>query len=140
MPHIKLEYTKTIKIDKIKSIFKEISYLLANVALVKEENCKFKSFKIPFICLNNTSKHFYHLEISILNGRSEKVLKLIGQKGLDILIKHLTKKTNKFDFQFSVELKELKSNNQRTHTNKNVGNARIFGHASKKTPCLGLCA
>tara|TARA_B100001029_G_C15061583_1_gene459016 strand:+ start:1890 stop:2246 length:357 start_codon:yes stop_codon:yes gene_type:complete len=117
MPHIKLEYTKIIKIDKIKSIFKEISHLLVNEALVKEENCKFKSFQTPFICLNNTSKHFYHLEISILSGRSEKVLQLIGQKGLDTLIKHITKKPNKSDFQFSVEIKELESKKYYTTNN-----------------------
>ena len=109
MPHIKLEHTENIELSRIKPIFNQLRIILMENAGVKEENCKCKSIYIPVYSVGNNSalRHFYHLEISLLKGRSEEIKQKIGQQSLEFLKKYFTDKNGEDIKQFSLEIREM---------------------------------
>ena len=104
MPHIKLEHTENIDINLIKSVFKQLSDILVENAGIKEENCKFKSIQILDIA--DDIRHFYHLEISLLKGRSKEIRKIIGQKSLES-VREIFSFSSRSNKHFSLEIREI---------------------------------
>ena len=112
MPHIKLEHTENLASDKIHNVFKELINILIKNALVKKGNCKCKTIQIPVYSIgNNNSDHLYHLEISLLKGRSEKARQKIGQESLKYLKNYFICQNDKHEKQFSVEIREMNPKN-----------------------------
>ena len=114
MPHIKLEHTNNITADIILKLFNNLKTILIDVAGIKKENCKCKAIYIPIYQTGTSDDlhNFMHLEISILEGRSEKVLQHIGEQSLQILKKHFRGgETQNNSNQYSVEIREIKQNN-----------------------------
>ena len=109
MPHIKLEHTENIELSTIKSIFKQLRIILMENISTKEENCKCKAILIPVYAVGNDcdSKHYYHLEISLLKGRSQEVRKKVGQKSFQVLQDRFMKNNEGVLNQFSVEIREM---------------------------------
>ena len=114
MPHIKLEYTDDVPFSNIDGIFEKIKNLLIHKTSIKAENCKFKAISLS--CFSSISSNFVHLEISILEGRSPKIIKLMGNNSLQI-IKDNVMSEKKDKIQFSVEVREINKLNYFT-TNK----------------------
>ena len=112
MPHIKLEHTENISSNLIKPVFKKLIVILMENASIKEENCKCKAIRIPVyaIGIEVDPTHFFHLEISLLKGRSEDVKEKIGQKSLQVLKDYFTNQNRKKVEQFSVEVRDVNPN------------------------------
>jgi 5-carboxymethyl-2-hydroxymuconate isomerase len=112
MPHIKLEHTEIIETSLIRPVFKQLREILIENAGVKEENCKCKAIQVPIHAVgNNESGHFFHLEISLLKGRSEKIRYKIGQFCLETLKEYFTDNNGLNTKQLSVEIREMTSGN-----------------------------
>ena len=113
MPHIKLEHTKNIEPRRIKLLFKQLQIILIEITGVNKENCKCKANMIPVYAIGSDdhSKSFYHLEISLLKGRPKDIRKKIGKKSLQVLQEYLMKKNERDLSQFSVEIREMASEN-----------------------------
>ena len=112
MPHIKLELTENIEPSRIKLVFKELRIILMENSGVKEKNCKCKAIRIPNYSVgNNDLRHFCHLEISILIGRSEDVKHKIGLESIKSLKKYFISENDEKNKQFSVEIREMNSKN-----------------------------
>ena len=112
MPHIKLEHTESIEISIIQPIFKELINILIKNAGVKKEHCKCKAIRIPVYSVgNNDSRHFYHLEISIMKGRSKEAKHKIGLESLESLKNYIIFKNDEKDKHFSVEIREMNPKN-----------------------------
>ena len=82
-------------------------------ARVKEENCKCKVIQIPenSVADDVDSNHFYHLEISLLEGRTKKVTQKIGQESLKILMDNFMDIKVEDLKQFSVEIRKIEHRN-----------------------------
>tara|TARA_Y100001968_G_C19349980_1_gene714114 strand:- start:600 stop:944 length:345 start_codon:yes stop_codon:yes gene_type:complete len=107
MPHIKLEHTKTLSKQTIQSIFESIKNILLNNTKIKEENCKFKAIQYPIFNIGeNKFKHFYHLKISILIGRPQKIKEIIKKNSLNILAEYSDANNS-----LSVEIHEINPDN-----------------------------
>ena len=113
MPHIKLEHTENIELNKIQRVFNQLRNILVENAGVKEENCKCKAIQIPVYAVGNEDdlRHFYHLEISLLKGRSTEVRRKIGQKSLESLKEYFSDNNGKCIKQFSIEIREINTEN-----------------------------
>ena len=112
MPHIKLEHTEKVDSGLIKPVFKKLKVILMETAGIKENNCKCKAIRIPVYSVgrNNTSGHFFHLEVCLLKGRSADVRKEIGQKSIQVLQEHFVDNNAQNIKQFSVEIREIHHN------------------------------
>ena len=113
MPHIKLDHTENVKPSLIKLVFNELKIIVMEYACVKEKNCKCKAILIPIYAVgsNDTSGHFYHIEISLLKGRSENIKEKIGQKSLQVLQKYFTDINGDHKKQFSIEIRDINPKN-----------------------------
>ena len=112
MPHVKLEHTENMTPSKIKPIFNQLINILIENALVKKENCKCRAIQIPiYDTANNDSDHYYHLEISLLKGRSKEIRQKIGQMSLESLKYYFADNDIKNNKQFSVEIREMNPKN-----------------------------
>ena len=114
MPHIKLEHTENIDQSIIKPLFKQLKIILIKNVGVNEENCKCKAFLIPVYSVgkgDSASKCFYHLEISLLKGRSKEIRQIIGQKSLKLIKEYFKDKNGERLQQFSVEIREMNPKN-----------------------------
>ena len=113
MPHIKLEHTENIDPDLFKPVFKKLKVILMKNAGVKKNNCKCKAIQIPIyeVGSDDSSEHFYHLEISLLKGRSEEVRGKIGKKSLQVLQKYFTDINGAHKKQFSIEIRDINPKN-----------------------------
>ena len=112
MPHVKLEHTENMTPSKIKPIFNQLINILIENALVKKENCKCRAIQISvYDTGNNDSDHYYHLEISLLKGRSKEIRQKIGQMSLESLKYYFADNDIKNNKQFSVEIREMNPKN-----------------------------
>ena len=112
MPHIKLEYTENIETGTILPLFNHIINILMDNAGVIKKNCKCKAILIPVYKIGSEidSKHFFHLEISLLKGRSKNVREKIGEKSLQVLQECFMNKNGENVNQFSIEIREINPN------------------------------
>ena len=112
MPHIKLEHTKRLETKKLIILFSEIVKVLKEFTSIKSENCKYKAYKINnYLIDKDHSNNFYHLEITLLKGKNNEIIKKISKKTLKILQKYFKNKNKE---QFSVEIREVNKNNYTT--------------------------
>ena len=110
MPHIKLEYTQKIEPSLIRPVLKQLRNILVENTGVKEYNCKCKAIRILVYAADSydNSRHFYHLQISLLKGRSEEIRQKIGQQSLEFLKEHFANNSKRHQKQISVEIREMK--------------------------------
>ena len=119
MPHITLEHTENIELNLVRDFFKQLRIILMDIADIKEENCKCRAILIPVyeVGKGDDLQNFYHLEISILKGRSQKTRQKIGQESLQILKEYFMGKDGKNLKQFSVEIREMDHSDYFSSTN-----------------------
>ena len=112
MPHISLEYTENIQTIIKSDLFDKLITIIIQAAEVKYENCKSRSVTIKdyYIGSKKNNEGFVHLEIKILEGRTEKIKNKIAQKSLKTL-KSYFKNTKVHNIQYSVEIQEMKQGN-----------------------------
>ena len=108
MPHIRLEHTKDIHDADIKKIFISIQNVLINLAGVIDKKCKCRAIKLTNFQIGNSTKHgFIHLEINIIEGRSEKIKKKIGEESLNILKSYFDENLTGDFLQYSIEIRDI---------------------------------
>ena len=114
MPHIILEHTENFEPGIIKLLFTQLRIILIKNAGIKEENCKCRAILIPIYAVerdDEDSKHFYHLEISLLKGRSYTIRQKICKQSLECLQEYFVNKNGENVKQFSVEIRGINPNN-----------------------------
>ena len=120
MPHISLEYTENIQTIITSDFFDQLFTIIMQAAKVKFENCKSQAIRIKnyHIGSRNKNEGFVHLNIKILEGRTEKIKKHIAQESLKAL-KSYFKNTKVHNIQYSIEIQEMKKGNYFT-TNREI--------------------
>ena len=87
MPHISLEYTENIQTIIKPDLFDALIAIIIQATEVKNKHCKSRAIKIKnfYIGSRNYNEGFVHLEIKILEGRTEKIKNQIAQESLKAL-------------------------------------------------------
>ena len=113
MPHLRLEYTENIKTNISPELFDNLINILIDNTTIKSDNCKNRAIKINNSNLDSkkNNRAFIHLEIIILEGRSEKVKQKIGKQSLKILKSYFNDSLNANFPQISLEIREMKQTN-----------------------------
>ena len=112
MPHLRLEHTIEISADVTSDLFKKLVNILTDNTTIQSSNCKSRTIKIKNHYMG--SKHhnnFIHLDIILLEGRSNDEKQKIGEKSLNLLKEYFQKILNENIPQISLEIREMKRNN-----------------------------
>ena len=112
MPHLRLEHTIEISANITSDLFKNLVDILINNTTIQSSNCKSRAIKIKNCHMG--SKHhddFIHLDIILLEGRSNDIKQKIGEKSLNLLKDYFQKTLNENSPQISLEIREMKRNN-----------------------------
>jgi len=112
MPHIVLEYSHNIfEKDKFQDLFLKIHSVLTEALPTDIKSCKSRAIGYQDYLLGDGQSEkksaFVHVSIKVLSGRSPDVLKLTGQKVMDILKKNFEKSITELGLQISLEIDEL---------------------------------
>ncbi len=113
MPHIKLEYTNNIIVEKdFKQLFSEIHQIINLTLGINPLNMKSRAVVLEnyFIADGNADHAFAHLQIKILDRHKAENLTKLGEAASKILADFFEAKTNGLVFQASVEISEMKGN------------------------------
>ena len=110
MPHLRLEHTINIKPKISYEFFAKLIDILTKHTSIKSSNCKNRAIKINGSHLDskNGNKNFIHLEVNILEGRSDETKQKIGRESLDLLKSCFQKISNGNSLQISLEIREMK--------------------------------
>ncbi|MCY3413754.1 MAG: hypothetical protein INQ03_19070 [Candidatus Heimdallarchaeota archaeon] len=110
MPHIILEYSSNLKNLEYKDIFEVAHDALCSHAEADIENCKSQAYENDayYIADGDTNKAFIHIEISLMEGRSEKIKASIA-KEIIVYIESLIEETWREDLytQISIHFKDI---------------------------------
>jgi len=122
MPHIYLEYTDNILTTVNTDLFDKISNILINLASIKIEYCKYRYMKIRnyHFGFGNNNQGFIHLEINIIEGRSQYIKDEIKKTLLMLLKKYFTDTNGVDQIQYSVEIREMQRDNYATSNSINT--------------------
>ena len=110
MPHVRIEHTDNIHTTDITGLFKSVQNILIKFADIKAENCKSRAIPLNNFHIESSNKKvgFVHLEINILEGRSEKIKNNIGEKSLKVLKSYFIDNMLGGSIQCSIEIREIK--------------------------------
>jgi 5-carboxymethyl-2-hydroxymuconate isomerase len=110
MPHLRLEHTINIESKIACDFFDKLINVLTKHASIESSNCKNRAIKINDFHLDskNGNENFIHLEINILEGRSDEIKQQIGRESLDLLKSCFQKISNRNSLQISLEIREMK--------------------------------
>ena len=113
MPHIILEHTDNIHKTDILDLFKSIQDILVKLAEVQSQNCKSRAIQLNnfHVESNNKNEGFVHMEINILEGRSEEIKTKIGRESLKVLKSFFKNDRLRNSIQCSLEIREMKRSN-----------------------------
>ena len=119
MPHICLEYTDNIHTTDIMGLLKSIQDVLIELADVKAKNCKSKVIHYNDYHMGSCdiNEGFVHLEINILEGRTDEIKTKIGKKSLKILKSYFGDNSVGDSIQYSLEIREIKRSDYFTSNN-----------------------
>ncbi|MHA2250342.1 MAG: 5-carboxymethyl-2-hydroxymuconate Delta-isomerase [Candidatus Kariarchaeaceae archaeon] len=112
MPQICLEYSANIPvISNYKTIFKQVHYILNTEGNIKLNNCKSRLIRhADFYIGDGSSDHaFVHLEISLLEGRSNELKEKMGKDILGFLQDAISTE-NILKLQITVHFKDISKN------------------------------
>lgn len=108
MPHIKLEHSSNLKFElNNKTLFAAIHQVLEQAG-INIENCKSRTLELDdfYVGSGGENKGFIHLEVAILEGRSENVKKEAGKKILQMLKNNFQSKEYP-GMQITVEIRDI---------------------------------
>ena len=112
MPHLRLEHTIEISTNDTSNLFKQLVKILTKNTTIQSSNCKSRAIKIKNHHMDSKQHDgFIHLDIILLEGRSNDVKKTIGRETLDLLKDYFQKKSNDNIPQISLEVREINKNN-----------------------------
>jgi len=110
MPHCVLEYSPQIKFKgDFKSFFKELHSYMVSTDHFEERSIKSRVRISEEVFMGNgdPSQGFVFLQISLLSGRPQEILKELSSKALTILNSHLDKSDSDNYISVTVEIREM---------------------------------
>ena len=108
MPHIRLEHTIEVSTNLASNLFKKIVHILTTSTTIQSTNCKSRAIKINnFHMGSNNHNNFIHLEIILLEGRSNEIKQKIGKEIIILLKDSFQQSSKNDDLQISVEIREM---------------------------------
>jgi 5-carboxymethyl-2-hydroxymuconate isomerase len=111
MPHLKLEHsTNTVETPIPAEFFSRLHSILADSGPFALENIKSRvvSHENYFIAEGDSERAFIHLEVAILAGPEEEVLKHVSARMLEFLKDEFKKTASKNKCSFSVEIRQMR--------------------------------
>ncbi len=110
MPHLRLEYTRNCRpdMDFIK-LFQRLHQVLSQIGGIHIDNCKSRAYPLDTFLVGQhpRSAAFVHLEVKILEGRTEEVKRAIGEGLLEQLRQTFLPAPEGLELQLTVALGEL---------------------------------
>ncbi len=113
MPHIILQTNRAReKPEETERFFRELHVLLHHTAGIKPEHCKSRMLPIAghLIGDGQADQDFAHLEIRLLEGRTDEIKQKIGEQVLELLKKYFSGEENGH-MQLSVEVIDMQRSN-----------------------------
>ncbi len=121
MPHLILEFSENIiEKDSLKDLLENCNHLLARLLPTDIKGCKGRAVKHDnfFIGQGEKSNAFVHINLRALPGRSEEVLKNLGNELMQLLQNNFQKSLQSLDLQITIEIAELQNYFKITSQNK----------------------
>jgi len=109
MPQIKLEYSDNIKTAiNFPGVMLHIHEIIAGTISSNIEDCKSRIIKLDnyFIAHGETDNAMVHLEVNILEGRSEELKSELGNKLLSFL-ETVFENVSGVNLQITIEIKDI---------------------------------
>ncbi len=113
MPQITLQITDNIKaLPEFYHLFAEVHTAINSIAGIKIDNCKSRVILLDNYHIGDgrDNKGFIHLEVKILEGRTNEIKSEIGKKSLQILKTSFKENNNLLDLQMTVEIIDIQNN------------------------------
>lgn len=111
MPHLRLEYSKNIKIKEsnLKTLFLQLHDVLVNKAGADLFRCQSRAFCCEHFCVGDgkANSAFVYLQVFLLEGRTITQLHETGSTLLETLQKGLKDLLLNYSAQISVHLNEI---------------------------------
>ena len=110
MPQITLQYTDNVhQGTAFSELFLDIHKIVSEVGGVRIGNCKSRAIRLEdyFVSAGDNRSGFVHLDLAILEGRSE-VKHELGQLCLDKLKSHFASDDEAIDLQITVEIRDMR--------------------------------
>lgn len=109
MPHIIIEHTDNIIEQDLQPLFQAMHQVLAEGLPTDIINCKSRSQICSQFLVGDgiANAGFVHVQIRLLSGRSEAVLKTVGDALMPLLSQHFQASSEQLELQISLEINEL---------------------------------
>jgi 5-carboxymethyl-2-hydroxymuconate isomerase len=111
MPHLTLETTSNLSpLPGVSGLLLGLHRLLEKEAGIALENCKsrHREARVSLVGSGGPGKAFAHLDIRLLEGRTQEVLGRVGRVALQALTAFLAEAGEGLDLQITVEVQELR--------------------------------
>ena len=118
MPQLKFEYSDNIRSDvNFQHVLSHVHQILTQTISCNIEDCKSRIVKLDnyFISQGEKENAMVHLEVNILEGRSDELKHDLGQKLLSLLNSVFTN-IEGMNLQITVEIKDIIKNNYHKST------------------------
>lgn len=113
MPQITLQYTDKIKLlPDFNFLFSEVHQMINSIAGIKIENCKSRAIKLDNYLVGDgiNDQGFIHMEIKILEGRTNDIKSEIGKRIIKILEKQFKESIELLNLQITIEIIDIQKN------------------------------
>jgi 5-carboxymethyl-2-hydroxymuconate isomerase len=110
MPHLTLEYSSNVRVDRdLVILFAGLHDILEQTGGVRRDNCKSRARPVePFLVGTGTARDaFVHLDIRLLDGRTVEVRQRIAQQAREALTAWFETAIGSLDLQVTVEVREI---------------------------------
>ena len=121
MPHLSLEYSANLEIKKdFRELFSLLHKVLAEEAGILESHCKSRAvMRQDYFIADGKAQHaFVHLEVAILQGRTNSIKKKLGDSLLQALKQHFGTPPG---LQISIEIRDMKKDQYHKYPALNKG-------------------
>ena len=110
MPHAILEYTQNV-VDDVDphDLFRRLHEIMTSEGPFALSDIKSRVYACEhfYIADGNPQNAFVHLSLSVLEGRDPEVLRMVGERALELLREAYAESRASLNCQFSVEIREM---------------------------------
>lgn len=113
MPQIKIEYTNNLKLKPdLKDFYVNLHQIIHNFGKSNIENCKSRLIEVENYFIGsgnlNESNGFIHLSLEFLEGRSDELKSILGEKILNFLQESFLVNLESNRTQITVHISDIK--------------------------------
>lgn len=110
MPHAILEYTQNV-IDVVDhhDVFRRLHEIMTGAGPFTLSDIKSRVYECEhfYIADGNPQNAFVHLSLAVLEGRDPEVLRMVGERALELLREVYPESIASLDCQLTVEIREM---------------------------------